>query len=168
MNSRAPLQHGRRDTGEDRQFGIDFRTRSRRRRECLSFAPNLPPRASPSPERLALTRPRNLRSNLGSDTRHLTDADRLRAAAGEEALARVRRITRATEAMLLERKYGPAANPARRFAIWALYRRGVKQREIAERMRTTYYQVSRLLGRLRNEKARDPLRRWMQDWVESE
>jgi putative transposase len=96
------------------------------------------------------------------------ERDRLRAAAGEEALARVRRITGATEAMLLERKYGPAANPARRFAIWALYRRGVKQREIAERMRTTYYQVSRLLSRLRNEKAREPLRRWMQDWLESE
>jgi putative transposase len=87
----------------------------------------------------------------------------------EEVIQEVCRITGSTLDQLLVRTHGPAANPARRFAVWALYRgAGMKQREIAKRMKASYYQVSKLLSRTRRAKLNDPLRAWMDDWLNAE
>jgi REP element-mobilizing transposase RayT len=87
----------------------------------------------------------------------------------EEVMAEVCRITRASEEQLLLRELGPRANPARRFAVWALYRgAGMKQRDIAKRLRVPYYQVSKTLSRLRKGGASQPLRGWMREWLNAE
>jgi putative transposase len=107
-----------------------------------------------------ITGPRKMQSRAQPDTRHRPVA---------EVIAAVCRATGSTEEELLRGEHGPAANPARRFAIWALHRgAGLKQREIAKRMKATYYQVSRLLSRLRGGKANEPLRGWMQEWLNAE
>jgi putative transposase len=87
----------------------------------------------------------------------------------EEVLAKVCRMTGASEGELRAREKGRGANPARRFAIWALYRgAGIKQREIAKRLNVTLYQVSKLLSRLRNEEASEPVAGWMNKWLAEE
>lgn len=64
---------------------------------------------------------------------------------------------------------GPRANPARRFAVWALYRgAGLKHREIAQSLHVPLYQVSRLLSRLRKGNIGQPLGRWIDEWLAKE
>jgi putative transposase len=94
------------------------------------------------------------------DSRHRT---------AEEVIAEVCRMTHADEEQLLSREFGPRANPARRFAIWALYRgAGMKQQVIGKRLRVSYYQVSKVLSRLRGKKVYEPLKGWMREWLNTE
>ena len=78
-------------------------------------------------------------------------------------------MTGANERELRAGKKGRGANPARRFAIWALYRgAGIKQREIAKLLNVTLYQVSKLLSRLRNDDVTEPVAGWMNQWLAEE
>lgn len=82
-----------------------------------------------------------------------------------EVLEEVLGVTGATLADLKRAEMGPRANPARRFAIWALSRSSVlSQREVGKMLNASYGQVTALLGRLRKRGAPEPLRGWMSDW----
>ncbi|NMB75944.1 MAG: MarR family transcriptional regulator [Myxococcales bacterium] len=70
---------------------------------------------------------------------------------------------------LRRRSMGPGANPARRFAIWALNRSSeLTQGQIAKALGVQYHQVTRLLGRLRNGGHREPLTGWINLWLARE
>jgi DNA-directed RNA polymerase specialized sigma24 family protein len=84
-------------------------------------------------------------------------------------LAEVMRLTGAEAASLRRRVRGAAANPARRFAIWALNRSSeLSQREIAQELGVPLSQVVGLLWRLRNGYASEPLYGWMSTWLAGE
>ena len=62
-------------------------------------------------------------------------------------------------------KKGPGANPARRFAIWALAQSGrLTHREIAEVLDVSLSRVGKTLWTLRNQGTREPVRDWMMAW----
>jgi len=90
----------------------------------------------------------------------------------EEVLQEVTRITGVGVAELRRKEMGPRANPARRFAIWALYRGArITQREISDVLNVSYNQVVKLLARMRKQglkKMKEPIKGWMNSWVERE
>lgn len=87
----------------------------------------------------------------------------------DEVLKDVCRITGSSLKQIKKTDKGPRANPARRFAIWALYRgAGIKHREISETLNVPLYQVSKLLSRLRKGNVSQPLKRWMNQWLAEE
>lgn len=90
----------------------------------------------------------------------------------EEVLNEVTRITGVGVAELRQTIMGPGANPARRFAIWALYRgAGITQREIGKILNVPYYQVGKLLCRMRKQGLKglkEPIKGWVNSWVERE
>jgi hypothetical protein len=87
----------------------------------------------------------------------------------DEVLEEVCRMTGASIEEIRQTERGPCANPARRFAIWALYRgAGLMHREIAHKLDVPQYQVSRLLSRMRRPGVSQPLRRWMDAWLNRE
>ncbi|MBN2495706.1 MAG: transposase [Deltaproteobacteria bacterium] len=96
-----------------------------------------------------------------------SSSHRLRPA--DEVLADVLAITGVKRADLDKQIRGPRANPARRFAVWALNRSSeLSQREIGALLGASYAQVISLLGRLRRGKVQEPLRTWMERWIVSE
>lgn len=83
----------------------------------------------------------------------------------EEVLQEVMALTGATMAELKRTEMGPRANPARRFAIWALCHSGtLSQREVGKVLDASHEQVARLLGRLRKDGANEPMAGWMKEW----
>jgi hypothetical protein len=90
----------------------------------------------------------------------------------KEVIDEVIRITGVSIAELRQKAMGPRANPARRFAIWALYRgAGMTQREISRMLDVSYYQVVKLLGRMRKQglkNMKEPIKGWANSWVERE
>jgi len=67
-----------------------------------------------------------------------------------EALERIQILTGAKLRELRNTERGPRAKSPRRFAIWALSRgAGIAQREIADVLDVSYYQVGRVLGYMR-------------------
>ncbi len=87
----------------------------------------------------------------------------------ERVLARVRDITGASQEDLMCQELGPRANPARRFAIWALYRSsGLTHRELGEILDVPYGQVANLLSRMRRQEVQQPVRGWMDEWLAGE
>jgi REP element-mobilizing transposase RayT len=80
-----------------------------------------------------------------------------------EVLARVCAITGAGETRLREAVKGPRANPARRFAVWAL-KRGtlMTHREIGAVLGMTEAQVAQVLRRL--EAKAEPMGSWIARW----
>jgi REP element-mobilizing transposase RayT len=83
----------------------------------------------------------------------------------EKTLERIGELTGADASELRRRERGPGANPARRFAMWALSRRcGITHREIADALDVSPCQVGRVLSGLRRQPARDPIKGWMQRW----
>lgn len=87
----------------------------------------------------------------------------------EEILERIQELTGADRPGLRRREMGSGANPARRFAIWALARRaGITHREIAGVLDVPFYQVGRVLGSLRKRGAREPVKGWMESWIAQE
>jgi len=58
---------------------------------------------------------------------------------------------------------GPRANPARRFAIWALsHKAGLSHKDIAATLYASQHQVAKALNRMRNKENSLP----MKDWIE--
>ena len=87
----------------------------------------------------------------------------------DKVLQDVCQITGANLTHIKKADKGPRANPARRFAIWALYwGAGLKHREIAQKLHVPLYQVSKLLSRLRKGTKSQPLRQWMDEWLTRE
>jgi len=70
---------------------------------------------------------------------------------------------------LRKSRKGPGANPERRFAIWALNRSSdLCQREIAKHLNVSYHQVTRLLSRMRKQDPNEPVKRWIDIWLNRE
>jgi REP element-mobilizing transposase RayT len=82
----------------------------------------------------------------------------------EEALRRICAIARCELRDVRQRQMGPRANPARRFAAWALSRSGGRsEREIGRALGMSSNQVAKVLQRLRKQAAPEPLRGWMRE-----
>jgi hypothetical protein len=83
----------------------------------------------------------------------------------QETLASIQNLTGADLSKLRLNKKGPGANPARRFAIWALARSGrLTHREIAEVLDVSLSRVGKTLWTLRNQGTREPVKDWMMAW----
>ena len=86
-----------------------------------------------------------------------------------EVLEEVCELCQVDLSELMRVEMGPHANPARRFAIWALNRSSKgSQREIGELLKVRYAQVSRLVARLRKQKPTDEVGAWMNEWLRRE
>ena len=87
----------------------------------------------------------------------------------EVVLKKICRITKVKEEDLRRSEWGPGANPARRFAIWALNRSSsLTQRQIGALLDVSYYQVARVLGALRKGNQAEPLNGWIARWIAKE
>jgi REP element-mobilizing transposase RayT len=74
-------------------------------------------------------------------------------------------VTGETEAVLRLAVMGPRANPARRFAVWALKQRTtLTHREIGRVLAMSADQIAHVLSRIRF--ARKPLKTWKAKWLE--
>lgn len=86
-----------------------------------------------------------------------------------ETIKRIQTRTGADLRELRRREMGPGANPARRFAIWALNRgAGITHREIGDTLDVSYYQVGRVLGTIRKHGAGEPVQGWIDLWIAEE
>jgi len=114
------------------------------------------------PERMAL--------NSGwlkqAGERAATEARQLRETrimTADEALAKVFSITGAKLARLREKERGPRANPARRFAVWALKKSTLlTHNEIGALLGMSKHQVAHVLKRL--DAGVEPISGWIGDW----
>lgn len=80
-------------------------------------------------------------------------------------LAEVCKLTGTSMKELMMKEMGPGANPARRFAAWALHRGGDQTyRQISQILSMPYSQVAKLLSRIRRGGAKDQLKEWMEQW----
>ncbi len=83
----------------------------------------------------------------------------------DEVLQKVCRITGANREEIMEAKKGPGANPARRFAIWALVRgAGMLHRDVAKFLDLPPYQVPKVMSQLQRKGAPPPLGKWLKTW----
>jgi REP element-mobilizing transposase RayT len=86
-----------------------------------------------------------------------------------EVLAMVMRITGSELAELKTVTRGPGANPARRFAIWALsHKAGLSHKDIARTLSASPRQVANLLDRVRKFEPKPPLRDWIERFREED
>jgi REP element-mobilizing transposase RayT len=119
------------------------------------------------PERLRPRPAHGLAGRPAGKANAKRDRHRLRPA--QEVLAEVARLTGGEVEALRQGTRGAGANPARRFAIWALNRSSeLSQREIAGELGVSLSQVVALLWRLRNGQAREPLTGWITTWLTRE
>lgn len=82
----------------------------------------------------------------------------------DEIFAWVAELTGVSRESLMERRYGPRANPARRFAVWVLSTdTALNQREVGRLMNMSANQVSLVLSRLRKRRSPD-IDSWMATW----
>ncbi len=90
----------------------------------------------------------------------------------DEVLQEIMEVTGMSLSALCRKEMGPGANPARRFAIWALYRAAdITQREIGKLLDVSHYQVGKVLGRMRKQGVRglsEPAKGWVNSWLERE
>jgi hypothetical protein len=83
----------------------------------------------------------------------------------ENVLAEVCELTGTSMRVLKMKEMGPGANPARRFAAWALQRGGDQTyRQISQILEMPYSQVAKLLSRIRRGGAKGQLKEWMEQW----
>jgi DNA-binding MarR family transcriptional regulator len=81
-----------------------------------------------------------------------------------DVLRAVARIASATHADMCNSVMGRGGNPARRFAMWALFRAGGRTHaEIAGRLQTTQSNVAVTLRRLRSQPSAE-IAAWMAAW----
>jgi REP element-mobilizing transposase RayT len=81
-------------------------------------------------------------------------------------LRKICRITKTDKEQLRRSQHGPRANPARRFAIWALNRStGLTNRQIGALLDVSYHQVSKVLGALRKATSTQPVGGWISRWI---
>ena len=73
-------------------------------------------------------------------------------------------VTGAAKRDLRQAKMGPHANPARRFAVWALKRQTLlTHAEIGKTLQMTTVQVGNVLTRLKLNRA--PFEEWTERWL---
>jgi REP element-mobilizing transposase RayT len=97
--------------------------------------------------------------------RKASDAAATRFLGVRRALSLVGEVTGATITELREAVCGPGANPARRFAVWALKdRTALTHAEIGSALRMSPQQVAHVLRRLRFDV--EPFRGWISLWRE--
>ncbi len=117
---------------------------------------------------------------LGADAGWIRDADVPRAPkrvarprghaasrkkAPEAAMKRALSISKATRAEVETVERGPRANPARRFAVWAVDRgTTLTHREIGAHLGMSTTQVAKVLQRLRSAPAPAPIDEWIARW----
>ncbi|MBW1810823.1 MAG: transposase [Deltaproteobacteria bacterium] len=83
----------------------------------------------------------------------------------DEVLKEVCRITGASREEILQAQKGPRANPARRFAIWALVRgAGMLHRDVAKILDLPTYQVPKVMSQIQRKGASQPLGEWLKTW----
>ncbi len=83
----------------------------------------------------------------------------------ERVLQEVCELTGASMRELKRREMGPGANPARRFAAWALQRNGDQTySQISRILEMPYSQVAKLLSKIRRDGAIGQLKEWMERW----
>lgn len=83
----------------------------------------------------------------------------------KNVLAEVCKLTGASMKELKVKEMGPRANPARRFAAWALQRGGDQTyRQISKILQMPYSQVAKLLSRIRRGGAKGQLKEWIERW----
>jgi REP element-mobilizing transposase RayT len=86
----------------------------------------------------------------------------------EDLLRRVVAITGVKKAQLMRPTRGPAANPARRFAVWMLSRHSaLTHKQIGAALDMPSRQVESLLYRMRKRKPSAPLPVWQAAWDEA-
>ena len=83
----------------------------------------------------------------------------------EEVISKVSKLTGTSVKEILTPQKGPGANPARRFATWALRQSTTyTQQEIAKLLNMPLGQVTGLLHRLRQNQQTAALKNWMKSW----
>jgi REP element-mobilizing transposase RayT len=111
------------------------------------------------PERMALDTGFLPALEAASNERRAAGSSRRRSADGRAVLAAVCRATGASRAELRTARMGPRANPARRFAAWALaHRTELTRTEIGRLLNMTTQQVHNVVNRWSEKDAR--LTRW--------
>ncbi len=85
----------------------------------------------------------------------------------EEVLRMIRAVTGSSDRQLKEVAMGRGANPARRFAVWAVVRRGgASHWQAATLLGMSRAQVANVLQRL--DLSREPFRSWRDEWTAAE
>jgi putative transposase len=89
--------------------------------------------------------------------------DTSRFSKSDVVLETVMRISGAKIEDILSVAKGPGANPARRFAIWALaHKAGLSHQDIAAKLCASQNQVAKALARMRNKEKRPPVKEWIE------
>jgi hypothetical protein len=87
----------------------------------------------------------------------------------KEVLVEVCKLTGLNLKEILTSRRGKGANPARRFAVWALHQSTTcTQKEIAGTLEMPFSQVTSLLSRFRHREQSVTIRKWMETWHDSE
>ena len=85
-----------------------------------------------------------------------------------EALARVEAITQTSATQLRQQQYGPRANPARRFAVWALVQNAaLTHKEAGAHLGMSTTAVGKVLSRIQQRERAEPLDEWIRAWEAS-
>lgn len=85
-----------------------------------------------------------------------------------QLLHKISQITGVKKSRIMESLYGPAANPARRFAVWALRHSGrYRHTDIASALDMTETQVAKVLSRLKIDRP-EPIASWIIEWRDQE
>lgn len=103
----------------------------------------------------------NIRSEAA--TKQIAKCDETRFMNPNDTLEKICRITGMNKVNLRTAEYGPGANPARRFAVWALkHHTQLSQREIGKCLKMSESQVAHVLRRIRLKD--EPFVEWMTKW----
>ncbi len=85
----------------------------------------------------------------------------------KETLRAVTRLTETSLTKLRRPGMGPMANPARRFAVWALWdTRMLTHAQIGKALKMSTVQVSKVISRLKRV-VPSPLDEWQREWGKS-
>jgi len=86
-----------------------------------------------------------------------------------QVLRRVTALTEASRKRLRETAFGPRANPARRFAVWALVRSaGLTHRQAAHELKMSPAQVANTMSRFGRRGFPEPIDAWVFEWLAEE
>jgi len=86
-----------------------------------------------------------------------------------QVLRRVTALTGASPKRLRETAFGPRANPARRFAVWALVRSaGLTHRQAARELKMSAGQVANTMSRFGRTGFPEPIDAWVSEWQAEE
>jgi transposase len=84
----------------------------------------------------------------------------------DEVLEQVMRISGTDLEEIMTTSKGPGANPARRFAIWALSNKaGLSHKAVAETLSASQNQVAKLVSRMRKNELNPPVKGWIKRFL---